>query len=188
MPVIPNTENSAVLEHDSDIPRPPPPHFDADMIAAAQPVEPLTTTEPQPRGQTAAHRLLHGKFWLLVALSVGLLLSAGVVGMLLGLQDGYAESRSAASEPEPGVVNQSVDKAPKASATAPPIQDSSYRTRRSKRILRVAPAVANEAPTETRLNEKPVARKVGEILVRSGKEDRKALKRWRRHADSDDDP
>ena len=108
--------------------------------------------------------------------------------MLLGLQDGYAESRSAASEPEPGVVNQSVDEAPKASATAPPIQDSSYRTRRSKRILRVAPAVANEAPTETRLNEKPVARKVGEILVRSGKEDRKALKRWRRHADSADDP
>ncbi len=178
-------KNSTVPEHDSDIPCPPAPHFDAEMIAAAQPFEPLMKGQARPKRQTAVRPLLQGKFWLLAALSVGLFLSAGVVGMVLGLRDGYAESGTPATEPQPSVVNQSADEAPKASATASPIQDDSNRSRRSRRILRVAPALADVAPTETRLDEKPVARKIGEMFVRSGKEDRKALKRWRRQNDDD---
>src|SRR5712675_724572 len=162
MPVIPNTENNTVLEHDSSFPHPPPPHFDADMIAVAQPVEPLTN-QAQPRHQTAVRRLWQRKFWLLAALSVGLILSACVVGMILGRQDGYAESRPTASEFQPSAVNQSVDETPKASTTAPPIQHTNHRTRRSRRMFRVTPALADVAPTETRFDEKPVARKVGEI-------------------------
>jgi len=185
--MISKTGNIIVVEHDSDIPCPPPPHFDADMIAAAQPVEPLTRNQAQPRRQTAARQLLQGKFWLLAALSVGLFLSAGVVGMVLGLQDGYAESRPAASELQPSAVDRSVDEAPKASATATPIQERSKRLRRSKRMLRVAPAFADVAPFETRFNEKPVARKIGEIFVGSGKEDRKGPKRRHRAGSNDDD-
>jgi hypothetical protein len=52
-------------------------------------------------------------------------------------------------------------------------------------MFRVTPALADVAPIETRLDAKPVARKIGEIFVRSGKEDRKALKRWRRQNDDD---
>jgi hypothetical protein len=186
MPVIPNTENNAVFEHDSSFPLPPPPHFDADMIAVAKPVEPLTN-QAQPRRQTAMRRLWQGKFkfWLLAALSVGLLLSAGVVGMILGLQDGYAESRHTGVEPNPSVINQSVNEAPKEAVSAPQVQDSSNRPRRFRRMFRVPPALADVAPTATRFDAKPVARKIGEIFVRSGKEDRKALKRWRRQNDDD---
>jgi hypothetical protein len=183
MPVIPYTENNAVLEYDSDVPPPPQAHFDADMIAAAQPVEPLTNPA-RPRRQTTARRLLHRKFWLLAALSFGLLLTAAVVGMLLGLQDGYAESRLAASEPEPSVLIKSVDEAPKVSATTLPMPARS-RTRRSKQQFRAEPAVPSVASIEMSLNDRPVARKVGEIFSRSRKEDRKAPKRWRRQNDDD---
>jgi hypothetical protein len=183
--MITKTKNSVVLEHNSNIPCPPPPHFDADMIASAQPVEPLTLNQAQPRRQSSARRLLQGRVWLVAVLSVALLLSAVAVGMVLGLQDGYAESRPTAIEPGPGVVNQAVDSAPKALAPAQPFQDRSNRIRRSSRMLRVAPALADVAPTETRFNDKPVARKIGEIFVRSGKEDRKALKRWRRQNEDD---
>jgi hypothetical protein len=183
--MIPKPENSIVIEHDSNIPHPPPPHFDADMIAAAQPVEPLVANQAQPKRQTAARRFLQGKFWLLAALSVGLFLSAAVVGMVLGLQDGYAESRPAASESEPRVLNKSVDEAPKASATAPPIPVSTSGRHRAKRPRPAAPALADVALTETRLDEKPVARKIGEIFVRSGKDNRKAPRRWRRQNDDD---
>ena len=176
-------ENKAVLEHDSNLPHPPPPHFDADMIAAAQPVEPLTNPA-RPRRQTAGRRLLHRKFWLLTALSFALLLTAAAVGMLLGLQDGYAESRPAASEPEPGVLNKSVDEAPKVSATtlAMPARG---RTRRFKQQFRAEPTIPSVTPIEMSFNDRPVARRVGEIFSRSRKEDRKAPKRWRRQNDDD---
>lgn len=178
-----NIENKAVLEHDSNLPHPPPPHFNADMIAAAQPVEPLTNPA-RPRRQTATRRLFHHKFWLLAALSFGLLLTAAVVGMLLGLQDGYAESRPAASEPEPSVLNKSVDEAPKVSATTLPMPTRS-RTRRSRWQFRVEPAIPSVAPIEMSLNDRPVARKVGEIFSRTREEDLKAPKRWPRQNDDD---
>ena len=178
-----NIEDKAVLEHDSNLPHPPPPHFDADMIAAAQPVEPLINPS-RPSRQTAARRLSHRNFWLLAALSFCLLLTAAVVGMLLGLQDGYAESRPAASEPEPSVLNKSVDEALKVSATTLPMPVRS-RIKRSKRQFRAEPAIPNLAPIEMSLDDRPVAHKVGEIFSSSGKEDRKALKRWRRQNDDD---
>ena len=40
-----NLENSTVVEHPPESPYPPPPHFDAEMIAAAQPVEPLAARQ-----------------------------------------------------------------------------------------------------------------------------------------------
>jgi len=43
------------------------------------------------------------------------------------------------------------------------------------------------APIEMSLNDRPVARKVGEIFVRSGKEDRRRLKDRRRTGYNDDD-
>ena len=178
-----NIEDKAVLEHDSNIPHPPPPHFGEYMIAAAQPVE-LLTNPARPRRQTTARRLLHGKFWLLAALSFCLLLTAAVVGMLLGLQDGYAESRPAASQPEPSVLIKSVDEAPRVSATNLPNSARST-TRRSKHQFRAEPAIPSVAPIEMSLNDRPVARKVGEIFSRSGKEDRQAPQRWRRQNEDD---
>src|SRR5882672_8664702 len=155
------------------------------MIAAAQPVEPLTNPA-LPRRQTAARRLLNSNFWLLAALSFSLLLTAAVVGMVLGLQDGYAESRPVASEPEPTVARQSVDEAPKTSATILPMPARS-RTRRSRWQFRAEPAIPSMAPIEMSLNDRPVARKVGEIFVRSGKEDRRRLKDRRRTGYNDND-
>ncbi|MDX6557725.1 MAG: hypothetical protein QOF72_774 [Blastocatellia bacterium] len=184
----PFTENGTDSEHDSETSYPPPPHFDADMIAAAQPVEPLTmdqTTTARP----TSRRFLKGRWGLLAVLMIGALLSAVLGGILLGVHDAKSETAGPAdpsTAKEPLKETPPVE-APKASTNAPPVKVSDNIPARSKRLSSpwsVERTKPDQGPPSA--SEKPVARKVGVLYFGPGKEDRKGQKGRRRHGENDD--
>jgi hypothetical protein len=186
-PVI---ENGTDAEHDSARPYPPPPHFDAAMIAAAQPVEPLATNQTTT-GRPASRRFLKRGWGLLAVLMIGALLSAVLGGILLGVHDAKSETAGPA---DPSVAKEPLKEtppmeAPKASTNAPPVKVSDNSPARSKRpsspwsVERTKPDLGSPGASA---GEKPVARKVGVIYFGPGKEDRKGQKARHRHGDNDD--
>jgi hypothetical protein len=188
IPMNPVTENGTGAEHDSETSYPPPPHFDADMIAAAQPVEPLTTNQTTT-GRPASRRFLKGRWGLLAVLMIGALLTAVLGGILLGVHDAKSETASPA---DPSTTKESLKEtppveAPKASTNAPPVKVSDNIPARSKRPLSpwsVERTKPDQGPPSA--SDKPVARKVGILYFGPGKKDRKGQKVRHRHGDKED--
>ena len=170
-------------------PYPEPAQFDANMIAAAQPVEPLATV-PNRRSPTL-RQFLKGRLGLLAVLLIGGLLSAAIAGMLLGFR-GAAEPTAAETSAAPPVVNQPAEQTTKTWAPAPqPAKTSENPSRKAGRQLSPAPAridVDSSRAKDARADEKPVARKVGELVYKWEKEERKERRKAerRRHRDDDD--
>jgi len=101
-------ENSTVVEHTPEGLYPPPPHFDAEMVAAAQPVEPLAAKQEITGINRLWRRFPKGRLGLVTALLIAVF-SAALGGMILGLHDGVAEPRANASPASPIVVNQTAN-------------------------------------------------------------------------------
>jgi len=177
-------KNSTALEHDSLSPYPPPPQFDEAMIAAARPVEPLAMNQTPEGRQPTGRRSLKSKLIFVAAVLIATFLSAAFGGILFRLQGVARSPESAAAAP---VASQSPEETPRAATPAPSVRVSDNLPRKSRRPLSVAPVTADLAPPDARLNEKPVARKVGVILFGPGKEAHKRQRDWRRHGDNADD-
>lgn len=158
-------------------PNPPPPHFDDSMIAVAQPVEPLNRNPPGPASQRGLGRFLKSRWKWLAALFVVALFGAVFGGMLLGLREEAARPMPAASPAAP-VASQPIEEAPKTVIAAQPIKVSDQRLARPRRAIRPAPARGDF----DKLDEKNVARKVGEIYYGWRKEDRKDRRKEKRPA------
>jgi len=182
-----NLENSTVVEHPPESPYPPPPHFDAEMIAAAQPVEPLAARQEITGLNRLWRRFPKGRPGLVTALLIAVF-SAALGGMILGLHDGVAEPRANASPAGPNGLNQTGDEAPqtgdeapKPPAPAPSVKISNSIIRNSKRALSVPPVTVDPASAD----KEPVARKVSELVLRWEKEDRKDRRKAERHRPKD---
>jgi hypothetical protein len=147
----------------------PPPRFDDAMISAAQQVEPLP-----PRG--AVQTFLRGRVGVLVAIMVALLICAAAFGMVLGLRDRHnlidetTKENQVISEPR-----NSVEVAPNLKGLPPKeparIQAAESHAAEPKPVTSAARAprsprlqLPEAAQDESLKSEKPVARKVGEIL------------------------
>jgi hypothetical protein len=147
----------------------PPPRFDAAMISAAQPVEPLP-----PRG--AVRTFLRGRVGVLIAIMVALLICAAALGMVLGLRDRHnlIDETTRENQPTSDSTN-SAEAAPtlkgpppkspvriqtaESHASEPKPDTSAARAPRSSRLR-----LPQTAQKESLKSEKPVARKVGEIF------------------------
>jgi hypothetical protein len=167
-------------------PYPEPAQFDANMIAAAQPVEPLATV-PNRRSQTL-RQFLKGRLGLLAVLLIGGLLSAAIAGMLLGFR-GAAEPAAVETQAAPPVLNQTAEEIIKTSApTHQPAKTSENPSRKAVLQLSQAPArvdAGSPQATDARADEKSVARKVGELVYKWEKEDRKDRRKAERHRPKD---
>jgi hypothetical protein len=178
-------KNSTVAENHPASPYPAPAQFDANMIAAAQPVEPLATV---PNRRSPTLQFLKGRLGLLAVLLIGGLLSAVIAGMLLGFR-GAAEPTAVETSATPPVVNQPAEETTKTWAPAQqPAKTSENPSRRAVRQLSPAPArVDAGSPIDARADEKPVARKVGELVYKWEKEERKERRKEERRRHRDDD-
>jgi hypothetical protein len=175
-----NLENSTVVEHPPESPYPPPAHFDAERIAAAQPVEPLAARQEITGLNRLWRRFPKGRPGLVTALLIALF-SAALGGMILGLHDGVAEPRANASPAGPIVVDQTGDEAPKPPAPARSVKINNPIPPDSKRALSVPPVTVDPASAD----KEPVARKVSELVLRWEKEDRKDRRKAERHRPKD---
>ncbi len=183
------TQNSTVIEQNAEQPLPPPPQFDESMIAAAQPVEPLSTNQSAQRRQPMM-QFLKGRWGLLGALLIVALLSGVLYGMVSAeMVSGTHEefTQPLAAEPPSGatMANQSVEAAPKASIATPSVKSSiNVRDHIRPRYSRPAEVVLTKSDLPQQ-SDRPVARKVGEIYFGHRKESRRR-EVSRRRDDNDD--
>jgi hypothetical protein len=173
-----NSHNDIEMENNSGSALPPP-HFDAEMVSAAQPVEPLAA-RPARRSESLSN-LIRRRLGVLIVILIVMLLGSAAFGMFLGLRD-----RQSATE-DADTANQATAEPASAGATAPPVKDapaeaaplkSFARTERAelkepevkpvaprervRRVVLASPAEIDQALSGR--SEQSAARKVGEIF------------------------
>jgi cytoskeletal protein RodZ len=175
-------QNSTIVEQDATPPNPPPPQFDEAMIAAAQPVEPLTNQSTH--GREPLMQFLKVRWRLLGAILIVGLLSIVLFGMVseqVVSRPNEKSTQPLAAEASigPAVVNQSVQEAPKASNATSSVKSSTKVRDNNRPRYRRPMEWLQTKPDSPQQSERPVARKVGEIYFGRGKEDRAASHRRR---------
>jgi hypothetical protein len=136
-------------------------------------------------------QFLKGRLGLLAVLLIGGLLSAVIAGMLLGFR-GAAVPVALETPAAAPVVNPPAEETTKLSAPAQqPTKTSETTSRKAVGALGPAPAkVTARLPqvTDARADERPVPRKVGELVYKWEKEERKERRKEerRRRPDNDD--
>jgi len=190
-----NLHNDIEKENNSGGPLPAP-HFDAAMVSAAQPVEPLDASRAWRSGSLL--HLTRRRLRMLIAVVLTLLLGAAAFGMFLGLRD----RQNAIEDAE--TANQKTPAPPNAAEAPPPIKaapvKASARTQRAevkvpeanpftparlvRRSVRNSLADVDEAFSQS--GQKPAARKVGEIFGGGRTGDRHGYKGEPRRRERDD--
>ena len=180
--------NTAVEDNSS---HPAQPEFNATVIAAAQPVQPLAPKPaPQVRNRPGL-RFPNGKLGLLAVVLIGSLLSAAVAGAVFGVHESLREQSVTETPADAPVISKTVDEAPKASVPVRTVPVGTVKvTEAPPRISRRPVIVEAPRPDLAETGDKPVARRIGVIVFARGKQDRPNLReetRPRRYGKKGDD-
>jgi hypothetical protein len=173
------------------------PQFNAKMISAAHPVEPLPAKQTSAKLYPAVRRFGRARWGLLAAILIAAWGTAALGGILLGLHEVVREQQGAAESPapEPTVVKKAVKEEPRISTDKPklstdPVEVSvstpEANVRTIPRISRRQVSIESARAADTKL-EKALPRKVGEIAFGRGKGHQWEEVRPRRVRDKDDD-